>query len=64
MSLITDMFKGMIILSIFAVIQNGCSVRKMAERAAHAHKKGLTSYGAYSRALTGVQESWAKPSKR
>ncbi|USN48532.1 MAG: hypothetical protein H6626_05415 [Pseudobdellovibrionaceae bacterium] len=64
MSIITDMFKGLMILSIFAIIQNGCSVRNMAEKAAQAHKKGLTSYGAYSRALTGVQESWAKPKRK
>ena len=61
MGLISDLFKGMVVLSIFALVQNGCSVKKMAERAADAHKKGLSSYGAYSRSLTGVQKSWAKP---
>jgi|SaaInlStandDraft_5_1057022.scaffolds.fasta_scaffold02464_3 hypothetical protein len=63
MSIFGDLFRGFIILSIIALVQNGCSVRKMAERAASAHKKGLTSYGAYSRALTGYQGSWAKPAK-
>ena len=61
MSLISELFRGMIILSTLAVFQHGCSVKKMAEKAADAHQKGLTSYGAYSRMLTGHQGSWAKP---
>ena len=53
MNLISDLFKGMLMLSFIALAQHGCSVKKMAERAAKAHQKGLTSYGAYSRSLTG-----------
>ncbi len=59
MTIIDDLFKGAIILSIVAVVQNGCSVKKMAERAANAHKNTV-SYGAYSRALTGHKGSWIK----
>ena len=61
MRLIGDLFRGMIVLSLMAVAQNSCSVKKMATKAANAHKKGLTNYGEYSRALTGSQDSWAKP---
>lgn len=39
--------------AIIVIAQNGCSVKNMATKAAQAHKKGLTSYGAYSRALAG-----------
>ena len=56
MGILGDLLKGFMVLSIYALIQNGCSVKNMAERAAEAHKKGLTSYGAYSRALTGYKE--------
>ncbi|MCB0368107.1 MAG: hypothetical protein KDD45_01385 [Bdellovibrionales bacterium] len=60
MGLIGDLFKGMVMLSIFALVQHGCSVKNMAEHAMKAHKKGLSSYGDYSRSLTGYQKSWAK----
>ncbi|MCB9027135.1 MAG: hypothetical protein H6625_12500 [Bdellovibrionaceae bacterium] len=52
MSLINDLMKGLIVLALLALIQNGFSVKKMAERAVNAHKKGLTSYQAYSNKLT------------
>ena len=64
MTILSDIFKGAIALSFLAVIQNGCSVKNMAERAAEAHKKGLTSYGGYSRMLTGHNGSWAKPKSK
>ena len=60
MDLIENLFRGLVTLSILAVLQHSCSVKDMAGKAADAHKKGLTSYGAYSKALTGNQESWAK----
>ena len=61
MSFIGDMFKGFIFLSFIALIDNGCSVKNMANTAAKTHKKGLSSYGAYSRMLTGHNGSWAQP---
>ena len=64
MEIIGSLFKGMVILSFFAVVEQGCSVKNMAVKAVDAHKKGLTSYGAYSRMLTGSNESWAKPVKK
>ena len=45
MSLIDDIFKGFIILSIMSLTQHGCSVKEMASQATKAHKKGLSSYG-------------------
>lgn len=57
MSLINDLMKGLIVLAILALIQNGFSVKKMAEKAVNAHKKGLTSYQAYSNKLTGYKAS-------
>lgn len=63
MSLIGDLLRGLVTLSIVAVIQNGCTVKDMARKAAKAHQKGLTSYGQYSRMLTGHQDSWAKPER-
>ena len=61
MDLINELLKGMVTLSIFAVVQHGCTVKEMAKKAANSHQKGLTSYGDYSRMLTGHQQSWAKP---
>ncbi len=58
MDLIGSLFKGMVMLSLVALLQEGCSVKEMAGRAADAHKKGLSSYGEYSRQLTGSQRSW------
>ena len=60
MDLIGDLFKGMVILSLMALAQEGCSVKQMAGKAVEAHKKGLSSYGGYSRSLTGSGKSWAK----
>ena len=60
MDLINDVFRGMVMLSLVAVLQEGCSVKEMAGRAADAHKKGLSSYGDYSRKLTGSHKSWVK----
>ncbi len=59
MTIIDDLFKGAVILSIIAVVQNGCSVKEMANRAANAHKNSV-SYGKFSRALTNHQGSWIK----
>jgi hypothetical protein len=56
MNLIGSMFRGMVSLSFIAVITHGCSVKEMAHKAAEAHKKGLSSYGAYSRMLTDTQK--------
>lgn len=55
MSIFSDLFRGMVILSILAVAQHSCSVKDMANKAADAHKKGLTKYGQYSRLLTGYK---------
>ena len=60
MDLIGSVFRGMILLSLMAVAQHGCSVKEMAGKAADAHERGLSSYGEYSRKLTGSQRSWAK----
>ena len=60
MSIIGDIFRGMIALSFFALAQHSCSVSDMAKSAAKAHERGLTEYGTYSRMLTGEQGSWAK----
>ena len=57
MSLLNELFRGAIILGFVAVAQYGCKVKDMANKASSAHKKGLTSYGAYSRALTGSDSS-------
>jgi hypothetical protein len=61
MSILNDLFKGAIALAFIALIDHGFTVKDMAKSAAKAHKKGLTSYGAYSRMLTGHNGSWAKP---
>jgi len=53
MDLIESLFRGMVVLSLVALLQEGCSVKEMAGRASDAHKKGLSSYGEYSRKLTG-----------
>ncbi len=60
MSIINDIFRGAIILSIFALMQNSCSVQHMVSKAAKAHAQGLSSYGEYSRRLTSVKDSWVK----
>jgi len=60
MDLIGSLFKGMVLLSLMAVLQEGCSVKEMAGRASDAHKKGLSSYGEYSRKMTGSQRSWVR----
>jgi hypothetical protein len=61
MSIINDLFRGFIILSLMSLAQHGCSVKDMAKTAAKAHKKGLSSYGGYSRMLSGSNKSWATP---
>ena len=53
MGILGDLVRGMIILSFLAFVQNGFSVKKMAEKAASTHKKELTSYQAFSNKLTG-----------
>ncbi len=60
MSLINDIFRGFVIVSIMALAQESCSVKEMASKAANTHKKGLSTYGGYSRKLTGSSQSWAK----
>lgn len=60
MSILSDLFKGAIILSFIAIVDHGFTVKGMAKSAAKAHKKGLTSYGAYSRILTGHEGSSVK----
>ena len=55
MTLLNDLMKGLIILAFLALIQNGFSVKKMAEKASNSHKKGLTSYQTYSNKLTGYK---------
>lgn len=52
MGLIDTMFRGMIVISFFALTQHGCSVKHMAESAVKAHQKGLASYQEYPRVLT------------
>lgn len=52
MDIIGDLFKGMIILSLLALVDHGITVKDMASKAADSHKKGLTKYGEYSRMLT------------
>ncbi len=60
MSLLNDLFKGAIVLSILALAQHGFTVKDMANKAAKVHKKGLTKYGSYSRVLTGHNISSTK----
>ena len=66
MGILYDLFKGLIVISILSLIHNVFSTNSMAKKALEAHKIGLTSYGSYSRLLTGSSTSWAKlksPSK-
>ena len=60
MSLLNDLFKGAIALSILALAQHGFTVKDIAKEAAKVHQKGLTKYGTYSRALTGDQKPLTK----
>lgn len=60
MGIVSDLFKGMIILSILALVGHGFTIKDMASKAVDSHKKGLTKYGEYSRMLTGYQKSIAK----
>ena len=55
MGILGDLARGMVILSFLAFVQNGFSVKKMAEKAVKEHKKGLTSYQEYSNRLTGYK---------
>tara|TARA_B100001971_G_scaffold215154_1_gene258451 strand:+ start:10042 stop:10215 length:174 start_codon:yes stop_codon:yes gene_type:complete len=55
MSLLNDLFKGAIVLSILALAEHGFTVKDMAKEAAKVHDKGLTKYARYSRALTGYK---------
>lgn len=63
MGIFSDLFKGAILLSFIALGQHAFSVKKMASHAVDAHKRGLTSYGTYSRQLTGYKKSWADTKK-
>ena len=58
MSILNDLFKGAIVLSIIAVAEQGFTVKSMADKAVSSHRKGLTKYGDYSRILTEVSDSW------
>jgi len=60
MNLINDLIRGSVILSVLALTQHSCSVKQMAHKASEAHKKGLSSYGGYSRELVGQQGSWVR----
>ncbi len=60
MDIINDLFKGIAILSILALVDHGFTVRDIASKAVDSHKKGLTQYGKYSRMLTGYQKSITK----
>ena len=64
MGFIGDIMRGAMILSFIAVAQHGCSVKSMAGHATKAHQKGLTSYGAYSRALTCLLYTSPSPRDR
>lgn len=55
MGFLGDLVRGMLILSFLAFIQNGFSVKTMAERAVKAYKEGLSSYQEYSNKLTGYK---------
>lgn len=58
--LISDLFKGIVILSVLALVDHGFTLKDMASKAPDSHKKGLTKYGEYSRVLTGNKNSFAK----
>ncbi len=60
MDFVGDLFRGMVVLSLMAVAQHGCTAKEMASKATDARKKDLSSYGGYSRKLTGNGRSWAK----
>ena len=64
MNLISDLFKGLVALSLFSLIQHGCSVKNMAEHAMKAHRRGLSSYGQFSRSLSGVESKWLKQNNK
>lgn len=60
MSLLNELFKGAIVLSILALAGHGFTVKDMAKEAAKVHQKGLTKYGSYSGVLTGHNSSLTK----
>ncbi len=60
MDIFGDLFKGIVILSILALVDHGFTIKDMANKAAESHKKGLTKYGEYSRMLIGNKKSLAK----
>ena len=60
MNAINDIFNGLVVISLLALAQHGCSVKEMATKAAKSHERGLSSYGGYSRGLTGSSKSWAE----
>ena len=57
MDFVGDLFRGMVLLSFMTEAQHGCTVKEMAGKAADAHEAGLSSYGEYSRKLTGSGRS-------
>ena len=63
MNLISDLFKGMVVLSILALGQHGCTVKEISSKAVDVHKKGLSSYKKYSEKLTGEKSSWLPSQK-
>lgn len=56
MAIISDLFKGIVILSVLALVDHGFNVKNIASKAADSHKQGLTKYGNYSRMLTGYNK--------
>lgn len=63
MNLVNDLFKGMVVLSILALGQHGCTVKEISSKAVDAHIKGLSSYKKYSERLTGETSSWLTSQK-
>lgn len=51
MNYIDSVVKGFIIIAIYVLLSN-FSVSDMRDEAVKAHKRGIMSFGAYSRALT------------
>jgi len=60
MGIINNLFKGIVILSILALVDHGFTVKEMARKAIDSHNKSLTMYGEYSRFLTGYKKPISK----
>lgn len=57
MSVLDDLFRGVVVLSFIALAQHGCSVKKMAGAAVKAHQKGLSSYQECLRGIVSYLKS-------